>query len=432
MLWRPWGPLEHDDPKLPKLLESAGYSTAIVTDHYHYWEHTVSGYLQCFQSTEMIRGHEADTWQPAIPEGQPLPKWVQIVEAYRGQEARQYYANVKDFKDETDFFPAKVFTGAARWLTAHAHEAPFFLQVESYDVHEPWDVPEPYASMYGDPSLRDIYNIWPPYHYRERFDRFMAQTSPEELAFIRSQYAAKLTMVDHWLGELLNTVDSLNLWADTCIIIASDHGHDIGQHGKLGKQFPHYDTHAHIPLWIWHPQYPGNEQAIFRLTTTVDLFATILDTMGVDVAEHSHSRSLLPMLRGDASNAREALLYGTFGQGVCVTDGDWTVFKAPEQDDGLFMYSTLLYKSLLYKGELKPPVDQGYFIPHVRFPQWKVPVEFALWNRQNYLFNRRDDPQQDQNLWQDNPAQRTRMLDLARHLLETEGAPPEQFERLGL
>jgi hypothetical protein len=38
MMWRPWGPLEPYDAHLPRLLESEGYSTAIVTDHYHYWE----------------------------------------------------------------------------------------------------------------------------------------------------------------------------------------------------------------------------------------------------------------------------------------------------------------------------------------------------------------------------------------------------------
>ncbi|MGO6684118.1 sulfatase, partial [Rhizobium leguminosarum] len=38
MQWRPWGPLEPFDLRLPKLLENAGYTSAIVTDHYHYWE----------------------------------------------------------------------------------------------------------------------------------------------------------------------------------------------------------------------------------------------------------------------------------------------------------------------------------------------------------------------------------------------------------
>jgi arylsulfatase A-like enzyme len=317
-------------------------------------------------------------------------------------------------------------------LRDHAREKPFFLQVESYDVHEPWDVPEPYRAMYGNPDLRHLYNIWPPYHYPDRFQRFMAATTAEELAFIRSQYAAKLTMVDRWLGELLQAVEELDLWDDTCIILASDHGHDIGEHGQLGKQYPHYDTHAQIPMFIWHPQFPGAGQSIDSLTQTVDIHATVLDVLAVSGSNAGHSHSLLPLIKGERLEGRNALLYGQFGQGICVTDGDWTLFKSPDKDGPLFQYSTTLYQSLLHKGNLMAPVDQGFFIPDVEFPQWKIPVSFPLWSRENFLFNRKDDPEQEHNLWADDPLQRRRMLDLARHLMQEEGSPPEQYERLGL
>ena len=107
MMWRPWGPLEPFDVRLPRLLATQGYSTAIVTDHYHYWEEAANGYLQSFQSAETIRGHEIDFWKPPLPDDEPVPKWVQNIEVWRPKRGRQYYANVKDFKDERDFFPAK-------------------------------------------------------------------------------------------------------------------------------------------------------------------------------------------------------------------------------------------------------------------------------------------------------------------------------------
>ncbi len=121
---------------------------------------------------------------------------------------------------------------------------PFFLQVESFDVHEPFHVPEPYASMYGNGADRDRFTLWPPYQDVNRLAQFNAETSPEELAFIRAQYAGKLTMVDHWFGELLKTIDELNLWDSTVVIVTTDHGHDLGERGTFGKQYPHYDSHA--------------------------------------------------------------------------------------------------------------------------------------------------------------------------------------------
>ena len=110
--WRPWGPLEPFDLRLPKLLEQGGYSTAIVTDHYHYWEESANGYIQSFQSAEFVRGHELDFWKPLLPEND-LPQWVRNVEKWRPGYGRRYYSNVAEFNDETDYFTAKVMSALA-------------------------------------------------------------------------------------------------------------------------------------------------------------------------------------------------------------------------------------------------------------------------------------------------------------------------------
>jgi arylsulfatase A-like enzyme len=62
VMWRPRGSLEPFDRRLPRLLQAHGYATAIVTDHYHYWEEQANGYIQSFQNTRLIRGHETDNW----------------------------------------------------------------------------------------------------------------------------------------------------------------------------------------------------------------------------------------------------------------------------------------------------------------------------------------------------------------------------------
>jgi len=435
MMWRPWGPLEPFDLRLPELLAAQGHTTALVTDHYHYWEEEANGYLQSFGSTELIRGHENDFWKPPVKGD--VPEWVENIEVYRPGKGRGYYGNVKDFKAETDYFPAKVFSGAARWLGEHARAGSFYLQVESFDVHEPFDVPEPYRSMYGDSKRcgdgggRDRFNIWPPYQDVAQLRRFMAEATEEELDFIRAQYAGKLTMVDRWFGELLDALDRQGLWDETVLIVTTDHGHDLGQRGVFGKQWPHFDSHANIPLLVWHPDYPGEGRSTAALTSTVDLFATVLEAMGAPVPAMTHSRSFLPVLSGDAPTRREALLYGTFGQGVGCTDGTWTLLKSPERDGPLFSYSPGVFKSLT-ADTLKVPVAQGHFIPGVALPQWQVPVVQAPLSYENFLFNRRDDPDQTVNLWDREPGERGRMLGLLTDLLRAEGAPPEQYERLGL
>ncbi len=436
MMWRPWGPLEPSDARLPKLLEAEGYTTGLVTDHYHYWEEAANGYMQSFQGVEMIRGHEFDFWKHPLAADEPVPRWVENIETWRPGEGRWYYANIRDFTGEEDFFPAKVFSGAERWLRDHSGQAPFFLQIESFDVHEPFHVPEPYASMYGDGADRDRFSVWPPYQNRQRLAEFMAATTPEEMEFLRSQYAGKLTMVDRWFGELLKTFDDLDLWDDTMIVVTTDHGHDLGDHGVFAKAYPNWDSHANLPLFVWHPSYPGNGEAITGLTATVDMFATVLDAAGAPVPSPSHSRSFLPLLKDAHAQTHEALIYGMFGQGVCCTDGEWTMFKSPELDGPLYPYSSMLYTSLGSPPWAVPPVPRpagyGDFIPGFNLPQWQIPRKSRPNTRENFLFHRSEDPGQTRNLWDAEPAQRRRMRDLMVELLTAEGCPPEQFVRLGL
>lgn len=439
-MWRPWGPLEVFDPRLPREVEKNGYNTAIVTDHYHYWEETANGYIQAFMSSEFVRGHESDN-QTLRGKG-PVPKWVEKTCEFRAAEHMyQYYENVKDFKGEEDFFPAKTFSAAANWLTKYADRGPFFLQVENFDVHEPFHIPEPYASMYTDSGSADEFNIWPPYQMYDDLAAFMAQTTPEELAFLKSQYLGKTTMVDTWLGHFMNKLDELNLWDDTMVIFTTDHGHDLGERGGFGKQYPHYDSHANIPMIVWDPRNRGTDRRASALTQTVDIFSTVIEASGGKSPEATrHSKSIFPILDGATEVPRDAILYGTFGQGVCITDGDWTLFKSPIEGEPLFAYSTMIARPLIVDnpvdgrvGAMPPaPVDQGQFDPTIPYPLWKLPITIDPRTYENYLFNRAADPGQTENLWESEPDQRERMLSLLRAKLDDEGYPEEQLKRLGL
>lgn len=436
MMWRPWGSLEPFDARLPSMMQDNGYTTALVTDHYHYWEEPGNGYMQGFQGAELIRGHEMDFWKHPLADDELVPQWVQNIEDWRPGQGRWYYANVKDFEKEEDFFPAKTFTAASQWLRDNSRKAPFYLHIESFDVHEPFDVPEPYRSMYGDGADRDRFNIWPPYQDRQRQAEFMASATTEELDYLRSQYAGKLTMVDRWFGELLAALDEQELWDDTMVIVTTDHGHELGERGVFGKAYPHWDSHANIPMFVWNPTWPGNGGVIGGLTSTVDLFATVLETGGAPVPELSHSRSLMPMLSDARSDVHEALLYGTFGQGVCCTDGEWTIFKSPERETPLYSYSSLLAQSLGSPPGTAPPVprptDSGDYIPGASLPQWQIPRKSRPYTQENFLFHRSEDPDQAENLWDAEPEQRKRMLNIMTELLQEEGCPPEQYDRLGL
>lgn len=438
-LWRPWGPLELFDPRLARLVQEQGYNTAIITDHYHYWEENANGYIESFMSSELIRGHESDNYK--LRSKGPCPRWVEKMAEFRATEHMyQYYENVRNFQREEDFFPAKVFSAAADWLENYAGRGPFFLQVESFDVHEPFHVPEPYASMYSDGGSAERYNIWPPYQVYDDHAAFMAQTTPQELAFLRAQYLGKVTMVDRWLGVLMAKIDALSLWDDTLVIVTTDHGHDLGERGVFGKQYPHYDSHANIPMLIFHPRHEGGVR-VNALTQTVDLFATVLDAAQAELPrENRHSISILPAIESPGATIREVVSYGTFGQGVCLSDGEWTLFRSPIPGKTLYTYSTMITRPLIVdnpvdgrEGRIPAiPIDQGRFDATIPYPLWQIPITIDPRSDQNFLFNRMQDPGQNTNLWREAPQQRDAMLSRLRATLDQEGCPSEQLERLGL
>ncbi len=202
-----------------------------------------------------------------------------------------------------------------------------------------------------------------------------AQASEEELAWIRAQYYGKVTMVDHWLGCFLDRMDALDLWQDTAVIVTTDHGHDLCYNRLAGptlwgKNFPHPESHARIPLMVWHPQHPGQGRRIDALTCAVDVNATVRELTGAAEVDGPHGRSLLPLLRGETAHHRDYTLYGIHGAGATLSTAEWTL--AQGANGGVWpWYSTTGLR-------VSPEMTAGHFIPGVAIPQWRVPGPSAV------------------------------------------------------
>ncbi|MFX9665242.1 sulfatase-like hydrolase/transferase, partial [Acinetobacter baumannii] len=75
--------------------------------------------------------------------------------------------------------------------------------------------------------------------------------TPEEVAHLRYEYAALLSMCDAYLGKVLDAMDEWDLWKDTMLIVNTDHGFLLGEHDWWGKSLqPFYNEVAHIPLFV--------------------------------------------------------------------------------------------------------------------------------------------------------------------------------------
>ena len=147
-------------------------------------------------------------------------------------------------KDEADFPVVKCIESALRFLRQNHQAENWFLQMETFDPHEPFTVPTGWNTQdtgYSGPVLD-----WPRYKQVEE--------SKVEIAELRENYAALVRFCDTQLGRLMVAFDDLNLWRDTAIVLTTDHGFLLGEHDWWAKnRMPFYNEVAQIPLMIYHP-----------------------------------------------------------------------------------------------------------------------------------------------------------------------------------
>ena len=322
-----------------------------------------------------------------------MPDWAKVM-LERHTASMIYLRNVQHFSKEDDFFAPRVMTAAARWLERSRDQAQFYLHIDSFDVHEPFHIPEPYRSLYTDDDPRK-YSPWPLYG---RVDEGNAALSDEELAWVRAQFAGKLTMVDTWLGRVFETLRETGLMERCCVILTTDHGHFLGEHGWVGKPAaPLYDTLCRPPLFVWYPDGAHNGERIAAITQTVDLHATVLELLGLP-PRASHSRSLVPLLLDKTAHHRDFAAYGYCGERVGVTDGDWTLLREHAPAPDAYWYSSHsdeLYRrsfAMRFERPAPPELEAGRFIPGVSRPVWRMKAATRVKSHGDLLFHSSDPP----------------------------------------
>jgi len=302
--WYAWQPLSKSGPNhMPKLLSGADYVTQLICDCPHLFR---AEFNQGFDGAYQVRGQESDI--DFVRMNNPL-RHVQPPEKNRGDHFFRGFplSDISawinhDWRYEDDRFPAKTGNHTIRWLEDNYRHHPFFLWVDFFDPHEPWDPPE-YMVRHYDPDAGDTRMVHPNYGKAD-------DLTPEELRNLRAHYCAESELVDRWVGRVLQKIDDLALWDDTIVIFTADHGMSLGEHNRTGKSnindgdprhWPIYPEIARVPFLVAAPGLEGGH-SIDALVQPPDILPTVLDLAGVDVEppEPFHGQSFAPMLRGEA------------------------------------------------------------------------------------------------------------------------------------
>ncbi len=271
-----WEPLPRHLMALPEVLSGAGYLTMGVVDTPFYIRNGF-GYDRGFDDFVWVRGQGDDT------------------RPHERADARATW------RSEEDRMVARTMTEAERWLERHYDER-FFLYVDTWDPHEPWDAPDYYTASYREGYEGE--QIYPCYGKWED-----AGLLEDDVDLAHATYCGEVTMVDFWIGRLLAKLDALGLRENTLVFFTSDHGFYFGEHGYFGKaewvhepeasvtedssvpewlaaswlltveRSPLYRELTNVPLMVRGPGLePGRRSA---MTTAPDLAPTILELAGL-------------------------------------------------------------------------------------------------------------------------------------------------------
>lgn len=434
-LHRAWGPLEPFDDSMPAMLKENGVHSHLISDHFHYWEDGGATYHTKYQTWEGVRGQEGDPWKGDMGEP-PTPGTARCVVGPLESDdptvpalVRQDWVNRSHMPREADMPMATTFRLGLEFIEKNAGEDNWFLQLETFDPHEPFFSPQHYKDLYPHDSAALHYD-WPPY-------RKVAET-PEEIQHLRYESAALHTMCDAYLGRVLDAMDAHDLWKDTLLIVNTDHGFMLGEHEWWGKSMqPFYDEIAHTPLFIWDPHTGQRGQVRRSLVGTIDIAPTLLEYFGIARTPHMQGVPLRQTVADDTP-VHDALLFGLFGGQVNVADGRYVYMRGgpPSAERPVYEYTLMPCKmsqpmapQRLAGATLASPFTFTKGCPLLRVPyeEWQKPNDET---GSTWLFDMENDPRQQHSL--DDPEQEARMVGLLVKKMTENDAPEEQYIRLGL
>ena len=435
-LHRSWGPVEPFDDSMPELLQKAGIHSHLATDHYHYIQDGGATYCGRYSSWACYRGQESDAWiGDCTPRGEEQSPYVllnentpEMIKRRRQRGGWRNFANRSVLKDESHYPQAQTFADGIDFIKRNGKHGNWFLQIETFDPHEPFTSPKDFEGKWFDPD-QPFLPDWPPYS--------PVSEDEETVENMRKKYFSLAEYCDHCLGLVLDEMDRQDLWADTMLIVNTDHGFLLNDHGWWGKgSMPDFEELVHTPLFIWDPGSKKRGERRQALVQTIDIAPTLLDFFGLEIPKDMTGRSL----RQTVAEDRQVRSYGIFGYHggpVNITDGQYVYMRAVKNENICMNEYTLMPTHMdslfspeeMEKAELVPPFGFTKKCPLLKIPAGNT-LRLLGKLKEDVLYDLAVDKEQEHPIQED--AVKSRMLGAMAQLFKENEAPDEVYERYGL
>lgn len=332
----------------------------------------------------------------------------------------------------------RTFQNGIEFLDKNFDADNWFLQIETFDPHEPFFTLDNYKKMYGiDAGRRD--DDWPVYGKVREGD---------DVEHMRKQYASIVSLCDTCLGMVLDAMDKYELWEDTLLIVNTDHGFLLGEHDYWAKQcMPFYNEVANIPWFIWDPRSGKKDVENDCLVQTMDIPVTLLEYFGIEVPKDMQGYSLKDVIAKDEP-VREAALFGIFGGHINCTDGRYVYMRGSATEDNKPLYQYTHMPAHLFSRfsvdemrtmDIAEPFSftKGCKTMRIEAGPWNDDDRFAYSGsispdclHENLLFDLKNDPAQEHPI--DDAEIERMMIEKMVRLMKDTDAPKEQYVRVGL
>jgi arylsulfatase A-like enzyme len=183
---------------------------------------------------------------------------------------------------------------------------PWLLWLDLATLVPPWHLSAEYQDLYfaSEPEAEDAADAAPPEPWTGPLPERIAPEDDTTFARLQGTFAGRVTLLDQWLGGLLQSLEERELLDDLFLVVTSDRGLALGEHGVAGAGVPWlHEEVVHVPLIV---RLPGGAEAgrrVSGLTQAVDLLPTLVGALGREVpAVHGHD--LLPLCRGETDSVR--------------------------------------------------------------------------------------------------------------------------------
>ncbi|MDE0191170.1 MAG: sulfatase-like hydrolase/transferase, partial [Gammaproteobacteria bacterium] len=262
-----------------------------------------------------------------------------LLEAYREDYAERFANKPHVVRPSVlpleDYIDVYVGQQAKRYLENYDRDEPWCCWVSFGGPHEPWDAPEPFASMYDPEAMpapvpRPVDDHPRPHGWLDdRIEHGSPSLEPGDEAAMRANYAGNVTLIDDQIGQILAVIEERGELDNTVIGFTSDHGEMNGDWGLIYKMV-FLDGSVRVPMLVRTPETAKNGGVVSdALVENCDLGPTLTELAGGELTHRQFARSLCPALGGNGEH-RDNVTSEIRGEFMLMTR-DW---KMALNDDG--------------------------------------------------------------------------------------------------